>query len=281
MFRSVMIPADFSDNTGSILEFAEGLSALGVKRVVLGHAVDAVGMEGPVIAKTMDKVRSQVRDMATGLTDAGLNVEVRVATGEITNALLGIAAEAHVDLVVAGTHGKGALTKLFAGSVSEDLVTNSSVPSLMVRYDLLKTREHASDITKGFARQLLMPTDFSASSMKALTSIFELPRQTVGTLYLLHVIESGLSGEKLRKSEEGAEFQLNNMINMAAENGVSAKAVIKQGDPKRVVLQEANERRVSGMVLGNRGIGTLQEVVLGSVSLTLMRQASCPVMIVS
>jgi nucleotide-binding universal stress UspA family protein len=280
MLRSAMVPVDFSADLELVLRFCEGLPALGIRRLVLGHAVDAAGMEGPVIAKAVDTARDKVRALQTGLVDAGLDVEVRVATGDVTDTLLAMAAEAYVDIVIAGTHGKGVLSKLIQGSVSEDIVQHSQVPTLMVRYDLLRAASHPRDIAESFARSLLVPTDFSSSSMRALVTIFELPPRSIGTLHLLHVREQKLSGEKERKAEEGAEFQLGNMATMAAEHEISAHTVIKKGDAKRVILQEVNERRVTGMVVGTRGPNPLQEVMLGSVSLTLMRQASCPVMIV-
>ena len=280
MLRSAMVPVDFSSNFEFVLQFAEGLGSLGIRRVVLGHALDATGLEGPVIARKVDAVRDTVRQMRTRLVDAGLEVEVRVATGEVTDTLLSLASESHVDLIVAGTHGKGVLTKLLQGSVSESIVQSSQGPTLMVRYDVLRSASHPRDVAAGYGRSVLLPTDFSASSMRALTSVFEMPPTSLGTLYLLHVCDAGLTGEKARKAEEGAEFQLRNMANMAAENGISAHPVIRRGDAKRVILQEVNERRVSGMVIGTRGRNPLQEVMLGSVSLTLMRQASCPVIIV-
>ena len=69
--------------------------------MVLGHVVDAAGMEGPVIAKNVDKAREDVRTLQTGLVDAGLEVEVRVATGDDRHAALD-RRESHVDLIVAG-----------------------------------------------------------------------------------------------------------------------------------------------------------------------------------
>jgi nucleotide-binding universal stress UspA family protein len=275
-----MVPVDFTDNFPYVLKFVEGLGALGVKRIVLGHAVDAAGLEGPVIASKVDKVREKVHSMTGGLEKAGLDVEVRVATGEVIDTLVALAAETHVGMIVAGTHGKGVLNKLFQGSVSEDLVSQASIPTMMVRYELLRAAEHPADIARAFARQLLLPTDFSASSMRALMSAFELPDGSVGTLYIINVADQSLTGEKARKTEEGAEFQLGNMVQMAAENGISARPVIRRGDAKRTILQEVDERRATGMIVGSRGPNPLQEVVLGSVSLTLMRQASCPVMIV-
>jgi nucleotide-binding universal stress UspA family protein len=48
MLRSVLLLADLTDNSDLLMRFSAGLSALGVRRVVLGHSVEASGMEGPV-----------------------------------------------------------------------------------------------------------------------------------------------------------------------------------------------------------------------------------------
>ncbi len=280
MLRSVMVPVDFTSDFPFVVRFAEGLPALGVKRVVLGHAIDAAGMEGPVIAAKMDRVRDQLRGLTPGLAAAGLEAEVRVATGDPASELVAMATEAHVDGVVVGTHGRGTLSKFLAGSVAEDIAMQSPVPTISVRYGLLRTKEHPADLAQGFGRSMIVPIDFSASSLRALDALIGMPAKSVGTVFLLHVLDSLLSSTQRKKAEDGAEFQLRNMAATAAEKGITARPVIRSGDPKRAVLQEANERRATGIVVGNRGRGSIAPVVLGSVSLAILRQASCPVMIV-
>lgn len=280
MFRSVMIPADFSIECALILRFACGLPALGVKRVVLGHVVEASGMEGPIISAKVDKARDGVHELATGLLDCGLDVEVRVGTGDAAAGLIGIATETHVDAVVCGTHGKGLLTKLISGSVSEQIAVEANIPTLLVRYDLLGTKDDPADFARAFGRSLLLPTDFSSSASRALMAALEMQPSAIGTLYLLHVLDKNLNGDRLAKAEAGAEFQLANLRKIAQENKITAREVIRQGGPKRTILREANERRATGIIVGTSGQNVLQEAVLGSTSMTLIRQASCPVMIV-
>lgn len=280
MLRSVMLPVDSSDECRLVLRFVEGLPALGTRRVVLGHVVEASGMEGPIIASKVDLARDQLRELARPLVDAGLDVEVRVETGDQVQGLIGIANETHVGAVICGSHGKGILTKLLAGSLSERIAGEANVPVMLVRFDLLRTRKDPAEYARSFGRALILPTDFSASSTRALLGVLQMPARALGTLYLLHVLDAGLSGEKRRKAEDGAEFQLANQRKIAEDQGVSARGVIRFGDPKRAVLQEANERRATGIVVGSRGQNLLQEAVLGSTSMTLIRQASCPVMIV-
>ncbi len=280
MLRSVLIPTDFSLECGLVLSFAVGLGAVGVERVVLGHVVEASGMEGPIIANHVDKVRERIREKAQGLEAAGLSVEIRIGTGEVSSGLLALAAEANVDAVVCGTHGKGTITKLFTGSVSEDLLRGAFTPTMLIRYSLLRNAERPSRLGESFGQQIVLPTDFSSSSVRAFMSALELPAAGLNTLYLLHVLDPSLKGDKLRKAEEGAEFQLRNWIDMAAEKKITARAVIRQGEARQEVLREIDERRATGVIVGTRGRNVLQDVILGSVSMTLMRQASCPVLIV-
>lgn len=281
MIRSVMIAADLSPECNLVLRFAEGLPTLGVKRIVLGHVVEASGMEGPVIAAKVDKAREDIRALASRLTDAGLDVEIRVSTGDATHALLALATESHVNAVVCGTHGRGIISKLFAGSVSEEIAVQANVPTMLARFDLLRTREgDPASFARDFGKQVLLPTDFSSSSTRALMHVLELPKGAVSMLYLMHVLDPNLSGDALERAREGAGFELDNLRKMAEQAGITARCVVKQGPALRTILQEANERRVTGIVVGTRGQNPLQEAVLGSTSMTLVRQASAPVIIV-
>jgi len=280
MLRSVLIPADFTEETRLLTGFAAGLGALGVRRAVLAHCVEASGLEGPVIVASVDRARERIWDTAGDMAAAGLDVEVRVVTGETAHAMIALASETHVDAVVSGTHGKTVLDRLLGGSVSEDLLANADRPSLFCRFRLLRNAGKPSDLARGMGRTLVIPTDFSASSLRALNTALELPKGSVGMLYLLHVLDGAFSGDALRKAEEGVEFQLANMVAMAAERGITARSVIRRGEPGREVLRELDERRASGVFTGSRGCGVWTEAVLGSVSMMLLRQASCPVMVV-
>lgn len=280
MLRSVLVPADLSTNTALLMQFAAGLPALGVRRVVLGHSVEASGMEGPVIVASVDRARERLRESAAVFNAKGLDAEVRVVTGTASSALLALASDVHVDAIVAGSSGKTVIDRIVSGSVSEDMLVAAERPILFVRFELLRNSADPAALLGAFGRTLLLPTDFSSSSMRALTKTLELPKGCIGTLFLLHVVDPTLTGEAARKAEEGAEFQLRNMAAMAAEHGITAKGVIRHGDPRREILRELDERRATGVVTGTRGRSALTEAVMGSVSLTLLRQASCPVLVV-
>lgn len=280
--RSVLLPSDLGDGSDLMLKFATGLPALGVKRVVLASVVETQGKEAPVITKAVDEMRGRLREAARPLEEAGLLVETRIPQGDPQDCILALAHELAVDGIVCGSRGRGVVDQLFLGSLSDRILREGVVPRLVVRFDLLENRrDDPAKMCRGFAHKLLIPTDFSTTSVRAFLAAVSLPKESVGTMYLMHAVDPGLPEEKRRKVEEGAEFELKNLCAMAAERGFSCKPVIGCAEPGHAILAEVDERRITGIVIGSRGRSPLQEALLGSVSMTLLRQASCPVMVCS
>lgn len=280
MLRTVLLPVDFSEDNPLILAFAKGLPSLGVRRVLLGHVVEVSGVEGHLIARRVDEARARIREYAGPLEEAGLGVEVRVATGAPVEEIGALASESQVDAVVYGSHAKTVVDQLFAGSVSERLLRDATLPHLVVRFDLLRNQSDPADLLRHFGEKVVLPTDFSLSASRAFTSAIEMPKGVVKHLFLMHAIDPGLSGEKLRRAEEGAEFQLKNLQAMCAQQGVGASITTHRDQPIHATLWEIEQRRATGIIAGTRGRNAVQEMLLGSVSMTLLRQASCPVLIV-
>jgi nucleotide-binding universal stress UspA family protein len=280
MLRSVLLPTGINGEHGDMVAFATGLGALGVKRVVLAHIVDTTGLEGPVILRAVDEARGKMRVLAGPLEHAGLMVETRVPTGAPQQEVLALAHETAVDAVVCGSHGRGVVDQLFLGSVSDRVLRHSHVPRLVVRFDVLHNAADPARMCAGFGGKLMLATDFSGTSLRAFEAALELPPSAVGTLYLFHALDPSATGAAREKLEHGAEFQLRNWCGIAAERGMTAKAVIGTGDPVHAILAECDARRPTGLVVGTRGRSPLQEALLGSVSMALVRQASVPVMVV-
>ncbi|MYL38675.1 universal stress protein [Halobacillus litoralis] len=61
---------------------------------------------------------------------------------------------------------------------------------------------------------------------------------------------------------------------------VSYEVVIRHGEPGPTIVHYANDHDFDIVIIGSRGLNTLQEMVLGSVSHKVAKRAKCPVMIV-
>lgn len=253
-----------------VVAAARGLAGLGVKKIVFACVLDASGLEGPVIMAKVDRTMADLRGLAAPLEGAGLEVECRVPTGEAEHELLSIAAEDGVDAILSGTHGKSSVERLLIGSVSEALCAQASVPNVVVRFDHMREAEDPSRLLSGFAERLLVPTDFSDAADRALDAAIEFAARADGRVVLVHVGTTRDAGARLReRSERGAA------------EGVDAVYVMREGGVAETLLAEAAEQGATGIVMGTRGVGSAWgELVLGSLSLTLLREADVPLMIV-
>lgn len=62
--------------------------------------------------------------------------------------------------------------------------------------------------------------------------------------------------------------------------GKQFKLTILHGTPGPEIVKYANEKKVDLVIIGSRGLNSLQEMVLGSVSHKVVKRVKCPVLVV-
>jgi nucleotide-binding universal stress UspA family protein len=65
-----------------------------------------------------------------------------------------------------------------------------------------------------------------------------------------------------------------------AARGLKVTVVVREADPKRLLVDEANDWEADCIFVGARGMGRLERLLLGSVSTTIVQRASCSVEVV-
>lgn len=268
--RRMLMPVALEPRDEAMLAFACGLHRQGVRELLVAHVVDGTGLEFPVVVKTVERAREKLLTMVEPYSDCGMKVEVRVVMGSVLREISALVHQASIDVICCGTEGKSFVDYLFSGSVSEDLALKGDERTMTVRWDLIPSASTAGDVASRFAEHLVVPTDFSASAMRAAMSAFERPAEALGTVHLLHVADGDLAD---------AEAQMRGLQAMAAEYGADSTTVIRQGDPADVILDYVREIGATGIITGRKGRGALSKALVGSVSLRLMQEAPCPVVI--
>jgi len=273
---TMLVPVSLDPREVKVLEYVCGLSVQSVQRVIVVTAVDATGMEAPVLAAEVDRARERLATTTASLKDCNMSYELRVVTGEPTEAVLALAQQDDIDLICCGTEGKSVVDALFSGSVSEKLFASGAIRTMTVKYELLESVEDPREISRAFARQLVVPTDFSASATRAWLSAIGRPADAIGCLHALHVLPQDATGSQRRE----AEVLLEGLLDMAREHDVKAASEIRYGDPAQVVLDYLSEIKATGVITGQHGRGGLmRQVMLGGLSLRLLREAPCPVVV--
>jgi nucleotide-binding universal stress UspA family protein len=121
-----------------LLRAAEHVTLVTVLTEVPGD--DAGGFEGSVYsAEEQDKLWKQelaeageeLERTAAALTNA--EIDKRIEIGDVAGTVCRVAAELHVDVIVVGSHGRGAIERILLGSVSEHIVRHAPCPVLVVR----------------------------------------------------------------------------------------------------------------------------------------------------
>jgi nucleotide-binding universal stress UspA family protein len=142
--RRILVPIDFSPPSRAALTFAAALADKFGAELVLFHAVqdlavflpDAVTVT-PVALPPTEQMTAAVREGLTRFLEesklTGRQVREEVREGTPHAEIVEFAREAGIDLIVMGTHGRGGLSHMLLGSVTEKVVRTAPCPVLTVR----------------------------------------------------------------------------------------------------------------------------------------------------
>jgi len=135
----ILVTTDFSEVSDHALDYAIAMAKRYDARIYLTHVItpDPFQFAEPQLAQaTYEKVRQAAEE---GITDIlisgklrGVPHEVLMEEGNVWPTLEKLIAEHEIDLVVAGTHGRGKVQKILIGSVAEEIFRQSDSPVLTV-----------------------------------------------------------------------------------------------------------------------------------------------------
>jgi len=137
---------------------------------------------------------------------------------------------------------------------------------------------------------ILVPTDFSTHSEKAVAMAVKIAKLSGGSIHLLHCYQLHPGGvspygitvpvEFDEKIREAAAESLAAVEKKVRSEGVEVKSHITPSYPAEAVTELAGEIDADLIVMGTRGATGLQHILLGSVAERTLRMAPCPVLTV-
>jgi len=137
-------------------------------------------------------------------------------------------------------------------------------------------------------KKILVPTDVSEHSRRALNIALELARKFNAEVELLFVVadrviysfgEADIYVASSEQVEKEGELALKSMLKEIDISGISLNKKTLHGNPSKVILQEVENEAIDLVVMGSHGYGAVVGSVLGSVSQKVLHGARCAVLI--
>ena len=136
-------------------------------------------------------------------------------------------------------------------------------------------------------QKVLVPTDFSDLSQRALEFALSLADRFRAKLYLMHVWELPMTGSLLppepypesvlTEEQTAGEEHLTKVTNELKASGFDVEPVFVFGKPYMEIVKAAADLDIDLIVLASHGRSGVSHLLLGSVAEKVVRLAPCPV----
>jgi nucleotide-binding universal stress UspA family protein len=138
----ILAAIDFSESSQAVIKQARKLAQALPAKIWLLHVAepdpDFVGYRDDpevmrdVVAKRYHTEHKQLQELAGQLRGASMDCVALLVQGTTADTILKEGTRLSVDMIVVGSHGKGAMKQLILGSTSEGVLRRATVPVFVV-----------------------------------------------------------------------------------------------------------------------------------------------------
>jgi nucleotide-binding universal stress UspA family protein len=291
MQSTVVVPLDGSDLAERALPYAARIARTRAARLVLVRVEQARLVWEGGNESEFDRAQSYLSGLGESLASPGLSIETLCAYGDPADQILKVVDQFDADEIVMSTHGRTGFVHLLHGSVAEAVLARSRVPVLLVGARIEKTS--AATFDPG-ALRVLLALDGSDLAQSALPAALDLLGPS-GELILCRIVPSpvavvpDLDGSTLvfvDEPEEAAMQSARNELDLVASRlrqtnpNVAVSIDVRTGEPAPGIVKTATERFANVVVMTSHGRTGLSRSVYGSVTGSVARTATMPVLVI-
>jgi nucleotide-binding universal stress UspA family protein len=301
MVKSILVPLDGSKFSESSLPLAMAIgratgARLHLTQVHVPYEPEALlgstpfQFEGVDIeeydAHRLEQDEAYISQLGNRIGGDGVDVEFSVFKGQrVADGLAGFADELGADLIVMASHGHTGASRVWLGSVADELVRHSHKPLLVSR------PVDGVEAAVPTIRRILVPLDGSKLAEGALGSALDVARATGARITLAYVVTTiTMLGprsltpvrRKFRAEHESAEAYLEGVAARLRAEGLDVDTRVVEGKTAAQTLSELADAIGADMIaMATHGYGGVRRTLLGSVADKLLRLSSLPVLITS
>lgn len=294
---SILVGYDGSVGARVALDWAAETARRQGKKLLLLHCVD-LAMVPAFPAYDPVHIAPSLREVSRSVLDAGVLRATKVLPVEDVSWLHAIGSPAAEivdsskdhDLVVMGCRGRGRLLGGLLGSTAYAVTAHAHCPVVIVRSQV---REHPDDpIHPGPDRRVVVGVDDSDESVRALDMAAQIADSSGAPLHIVRVAMAvSMEAWAYAETAKAGTSATHELRDNAEETVKRAAAHVRKTYPNlpietEVLYGDAGHTlaelgaRAGLIVVGSRGRGGFSGLLLGSVSHTVIHEATCPVMVV-
>ena len=296
--KNILCPVDFSEFSRRAFQYAVGIARHFQAHIFLQHSVHispALFLEGTDPSVVQSALQASLRkanaDTRRLVYESGVEiseVSLLVHEGDPRDSILEAIRQHKIDLLVMGTHGRKGFSRLLLGSVAEHVIHETICPVLVVSRPEteLVALEEAEPVR---LKTILLPTDFSPNSDRALTHALRWATEWGSHVILFHAVEEvppamrGLVdlfpeyNPHFEKQIAASWERIRKAIPEAALRACEITYEVRQGNAKEEILRYAEQKHPDLIVMGARGMGP-SAVTWGSTISGVVRDGRFPVL---
>lgn len=269
---------DFSDFSLRALTYACAFAEKYESKLVLYHCMRTSA--APVVSvspiaefewqPSSLQLKERLQEYLVPFLKHNLDVSTRVDHGDPAAQILETAAEENVDLIVMGTHGLTGYEAILMGSVTNKVLHKTRIPVLSV-CNPTKTILSGDPDEPLLIGKILCPVDPAHINLKMLSRAMFLARSNRSTIFFFTVNSGETKGEM---------DNLHDLIVPEKETLCRVEFLEATGNPVDEIVKAIGDYEIDLAVMGHRSKVSSTWEGLGSVTLRVVPQSKCPVLIV-
>ncbi|RTZ58015.1 MAG: universal stress protein [Gammaproteobacteria bacterium] len=290
MIGKVLVPVDFSEVSSAVVKSAKFIGNAFKPKFYLLHVISPLVyisvpetmvvdvIDSSVIEEIEETKKKRAKKLLEKIVKEfeGFQVETFIDIGSPADVIAEKEEELGVDLTILGGHQKGLVERILLGSTSEAVVKHSRKPVLVVKgHPIEKLSEVAiaydfsemGDALLSYAKGFLKPFRSKVTLIHVEEEI-DLPiLEKLGIDIIPQIREK--KGEKLNRIKEEFEGE-----------GLPCEVVyLESQDPAEGIVKTLHRGSFDMVMVANKGLSGLKRILMGSVSLEILRKSPIPVLV--
>ncbi len=268
MLNKAVLPLSLKEPKHKLYDLVQCMRHFGTETVFLVHITSQEEN-----SKKQKSLQQDIREIAEGIRELGLNVEMYFKSGRIADAVCLAALELEADYLSLHWRKKNVIKQTLLGSADADILRMCRLPVF-----IYQSRGHLERKTS--LHRVLYATDFRHTD-SAVMPYLQNRDFRAETLYLLHVGERAPDpyAEKERRQESMSNLQ--RLAKECSHAFTTVETIEVTGSIKWQIIRQARKMKVDLIIVGKSKKAGPWEQMLGSVAETLPDRTSCSLFIVT